>query len=72
MNSTKSISANLFQTPSFTKLSSGSLAEAEPLPQAAVSDETMEQLSEQIRANLMRNVSEAQARPRNDPADWEI
>jgi hypothetical protein len=32
----------------------------------------MEQLSEQMRQNLIRNVAEAQSRPLGDPAEWEI
>jgi len=50
-----------------------SAAVAEPLPKAtAVSDETMQKLSDQTRANLIRNVAESKSRPDNDPADWEI
>ncbi len=39
---------------------------------SSVSDATMEELSEQMRQNLIRNVAEAQSRPVGDPADWEI
>jgi hypothetical protein len=61
---------------SSTKPGFGSLAvvdESErPVQATAVSDATMEQVSEQMRANLIRNVAEAQSRPAGDPADWEI
>ncbi len=43
-----------------------------PAKATAVSDATMEQLSEQMRQNLIRNVAEAQSRPLGDPAEWEI
>ncbi len=49
------------------------VVEAErPAKATAVCDATMEQLSEQMRQNLIRNVAEAQSRPLGDPAEWEI
>lgn len=60
---------------SSTKPAYASLAVVEserPAKSTAVSDATMEQLSEQMRQNLIRNVAEAQSRPAGDPADWEI
>jgi deoxyxylulose-5-phosphate synthase len=48
------------------------VAEPEMQQAKAVSDATMDQLAEQIRANLIRNVAEAASRPAGDPADWEI
>ncbi len=49
------------------------VVEAErPSQVTAVSNATLEQLSEQMRQNLVRNVAEAQSRPAGDPAEWEI
>ena len=74
MNSTKFKTATQSHLRSSEKRSYANLVvEAERPPQAtAVSDATMDQLAVQMRANLIRNVAEASARPAGDPAEWEI
>jgi hypothetical protein len=76
MNSTKFKTATQSRLRSSEKRSYASLAvvvESERRTQAtAVSDATMDQLAAQMRANLIRNVAEASARPVGDPAEWEI
>ncbi len=69
MNSLESTTKTQFLMTSSAKQTSGSAVIANPSP---MSSAELEELSEQMRQNLIRNVAEAQSRPVGDPADWEI
>lgn len=54
---------------SSAKQTSGSAVIATPGP---MSSAELEELSEQMRQNLIRNVAEMKSSPNGPPADWEI